>query len=502
MKFAGFSRPRSNFYRLPNDWFDIWRQIRRQTGQTRILGVLKVVEYVMKWTWGYGNFADPVRLSWSDFLEGRRSGDRRLDRGTGISSRATLSSAITLAVQVGLLEKTGSSYLPRLIPPDQDEAGFLDTEADTKFGGFASPEANYFVVPAIWTDLSASASSETVILVVEYFFRHTWGWRGGWDEPCWMTEEEVATGRRKASGERYDQGIGYSVRSVHDAIQEAVRRGWLVFRHAADGRGREYALHLEKMQVSDEGEFLGQQTSRPRSEPVRPGNAQEGTVTAAHTVSPDVQQRIVALENHIRRLTAILLGILQVLERAGIDVRLLPGYEEVVLDLEESVPVPEESVPVLEETVPVREETVPTYNTDTLSDTKKKTPAADTGGQIADAGTAAGAVLSLPDDLRQKLDALNFRGRRPMQELLEAYRKEPDRIRWWIEHLFATRAGDPQAGGFLLQTVVREGAPVPVSVSVTGGKCSFCGGRGVVLADVPPEHPLHNQEIPCPRCQK
>lgn len=491
MKFAGFSRPRSNFYRLPNDWFDIWRQIRRQTGQTRILGLLKVVEYVMKWTWGYGNFADPVRLTWSDFLGGRRSGDRRLDRGTGISSRSTLSSAINLAVQVGLLEKTGSSYLPRLIPPGQDEAGFLgDTEADTKFGGFASPEANYFVVPAIWTDLSASASSETVILVVEYFFRHTWGWRGGWDEPCWMTEEEIASGRRKASGERYDQGIGYSVRSVHDAIQEAVRQGWLVWRHAADGRVREYALHLEKMQVSDEGEFLGQQTSRPRSEPVRPG-----------AVSPNVQQRIVTLENHIRRLTAILLGILQVLEQAGIDVRLLPGYEEVVLALEESVPVPEESVPVLEETVPVREETVPTYNTDTLSDTGKKTPAADTGGQTADARTAAGAVLSvLPGDLQQKLDALNFRGRRPMQELLEAYQREPDRIRWWIEHLFATRAGDPQAGGFLLQTVVREGAPVPVTGSPGNGKCSFCGGRGVVLADVSPGHPLYGQEIPCPRC--
>lgn len=89
-----------------------------------------------------------------------------------------------------------------------------------------------------------------------------------------------------------------------------------------------------------------------------------------------------------------------------------------------------------------------------------------------------------------------------MQELLEAYGREPDRIRWWIEHLFATRAGDPQAGGFLLQTVVREGAPVPVPVtgSPGNGKCSFCGGRGVVLADVPPGHPLYGQEIPCPRC--
>ncbi len=73
--------------------------------------------------------------------------------------------------------------------------------------------------------------------------------------------------------------------------------------------------------------------------------------------------------------------LLRTLEHAGIDVK-FPGYaqnvpdlEEGVPALEESVPVLEESVPVLEESVPVLEESVPTYNTDTLSDTKK-TPAA------------------------------------------------------------------------------------------------------------------------------
>ncbi len=87
-----------------------------------------------------------------------------------------------------------------------------------------------------------------------------------------------------------------------------------------------------------------------------------------------------------------------------------------------------------------------------------------------------------------------------MQELLEAYRQDPDRIRWWIEHLVTTRAGDPQAGGSLLQTVVREGAPVPGPGRSV--KCSFCNGRGFVLADVPPGHPLYGREIPCPRCKK
>ena len=50
--FPGFFRPKSNFYRLPNDWFDIWANIRQKTGRSRILALLKIVEYVIKWTWG------------------------------------------------------------------------------------------------------------------------------------------------------------------------------------------------------------------------------------------------------------------------------------------------------------------------------------------------------------------------------------------------------------------------------------------------------------------
>jgi len=492
MKFEGFRRPRSNFYRLPNDWFEVWRQIRRQTGQTRILGALKVTEYVMKWTWGYGNYSDPVRLSWTDFQEGRRTGDgRRHDKGTGLS-RSALSSAITLAVQVGLLERAGSTYLPRLMSPERDQDGFLGGEEE-EFRGFASPEANYFVVPAIWTDLIADCTLETAILVVEYFFRHTWGWRGGWDQPCWMTEEEIATGRRKQSGDRYDNGTGYSVRAVHDALTEAIRQGWLVWRRSDSGK-REYALHLEGMRVSGDGEFLGYGKQEASANPV----------IGEHPVVPPVSRdrQIEMLEQQVRRLTMLLLGLLRTLENAGFDVvGLLPGNEEVV-------PVNEEVVPVSEEVVPVNEEVVPPCNTDTFSDTYKQTPAAtDTGGLVAAVGVAAGA--SLPEDLRQKLETLGFRGVKPMQELLEAYRQDPTRIRWWIEHLAAARAGDPRAGGFLLQTVVREKAPVPPLIAATEaatpvaagpGRCSFCGGQGFVLADVSPGHPLHGQQIPCPRC--
>jgi len=493
MNFDGFCRPKANFYRLPNDWFDIWQQIRRQTGQARILGALKVTEYVMKWTWGYGNYSDPVRLSWTDFQEGRRTSDgRRHDKGTGLS-RPALSGAISLAVQVGLLEKSGSTYLPRLMPSELDRDGFL-ADGEEKFNGFTSPEANYFVVPAVWTDMSARCSSETTILVVEYMFRHTWGWRGGWNEQCWMTEEEIATGRRKRSGDRYDNGTGYSVRAIHDAVSEAVRQGWLVWRWSDINR-REYALHLQGMLISDKGEFLGWTgKEKETNEKTDPDIAMD-----RHPSLPPVDRdpQVVALEHQIRNLTALFLTILQVLESAGFEVSLLQGHEE-------SLPVTEESLPATEESLPATEESLPACNTDTFSDNYKKTAAVtDTCGPVAArAEIAAGASFptDFPTDLQEKLRIVGFRGSKPMQELLEAYQEDPARIRWWVEHLATTRAGDPRAGGFLLQTVVRERAPVPQASHSATRQCSFCGGQGFVRADVPSGHPLHGQQIPCPRC--
>lgn len=42
--FPGFYRPRSNFYRLPNNWFALWAVARAARGGGRILALLKVVE--------------------------------------------------------------------------------------------------------------------------------------------------------------------------------------------------------------------------------------------------------------------------------------------------------------------------------------------------------------------------------------------------------------------------------------------------------------------------
>jgi hypothetical protein len=80
-----------------------------------------------------------------------------------------------------VIEERGTASEPTFLPclHDDDQPGFLDgyhENADRElFSGFGDPQANYFKVPAIWTDLTRDVNSEAVILAVEYFFRHTWG---------------------------------------------------------------------------------------------------------------------------------------------------------------------------------------------------------------------------------------------------------------------------------------------------------------------------------------
>ena len=132
--FVGFAPPTSNYYRLPNDWFYIWLQARQDAAQgerlARIIAPLKVVEYVIKYTWGSSNFYEPIRLSRSDLRQGRKGKKgHRLDLGTGLGSEATLSHGIELALSLGMLEQTEENsdqarvqrfYLPRLHPPAEE----------------------------------------------------------------------------------------------------------------------------------------------------------------------------------------------------------------------------------------------------------------------------------------------------------------------------------------------------------------------------------------------
>ena len=274
--FEGFDQPRDNFYKLPNEWFDLLASVRRgdirpqDAGDgwqiPRIIAPLKATEYVIKHTWGWGR-KHAIRLSRSEIQHGRKGkGGRRLDAGTGLGN-STLTRGIELARDLGLLTVEEDNddqgrqkryYLPRLKPADEaDEAN--ESETIEPAGIIPDVTANYFVVPKVWTDICRDIHSEITILTAEYFFRHTWGWQGNDpDRPYWLDADDVTSGRRyrspKRRGERYDKGIGYSLRRVRDALEEGVQRGLLVWRYIEDGpiigydeqgravRPKEYAL--------------------------------------------------------------------------------------------------------------------------------------------------------------------------------------------------------------------------------------------------------------------
>ncbi|MGC9396886.1 MAG: hypothetical protein ACP5J4_18735 [Anaerolineae bacterium] len=453
-----------------------------------------MTEYVIKHTWGWQNFSTPVRLAWHDFQYGRRTGTRNLDHGTGLSRRA-LRHALEDAQAWGLLEHPRDAagqptytYRPRMLPPDLDTpAALADEAAGAEWHGFTPPHSNFFKVPALWTDMSTRLSSEVAILSVEYLFRHTWGWET-WDgRACWLTEDEIAHGRRYANREqRYDTGIGYSTRAVHDGLHEALSQGLLVWREEAGER--QYALYLQGMLVSDAGEFCGWPTSTASAlspyaptldTPVAPQHPQ-GTAPAA------VPSQIVELTQHIT-------ALLEVLAAAGIT--LPPNF-----GAEASTPRLETSKLPSEESRPPAEESTPPY-IQTLIDTPKTLTSSDTHVPRApckdDAKTGDGAEVALPGDIQRALAQIGFhRTRKALHEVQAVYAEDPAYVKQWLQHLTHTRAGDPRAAGFFRQAVLRERVPLPGTGREPGRtNCPECHGAGVVLDD------RGERAMRCPVCQ-
>ncbi len=96
--FEGFSKPEANFFRLPNEWTDI-------TAQVTSLAEMKLVEYVLKHTWGYSEFDVVKKITTDEFMSGRKkkSGER-IDTGTGLSKPSVIA-GLKSAVKHGLLEE-------------------------------------------------------------------------------------------------------------------------------------------------------------------------------------------------------------------------------------------------------------------------------------------------------------------------------------------------------------------------------------------------------------
>ena len=82
MRYPGFRKPQSNYFRLPNEWTDI-------TAGIDSLAELKVVEYILRHTWGFHEYGVTKRITVDEFMRGRcRDDGSRMDRGTGLSEQS------------------------------------------------------------------------------------------------------------------------------------------------------------------------------------------------------------------------------------------------------------------------------------------------------------------------------------------------------------------------------------------------------------------------------
>jgi len=129
--FPGFERPEANFFRMPNSWTDI-------TARITNLAELKVVEYILRHTWGFQEYGTYKHITVDEFVRGRRRQDgSRMDMGTGLSERA-VRYGLRDAVHHGFIDETTDasdlgrikkSYGLRMRPSDTPQAGEAPTRA-------------------------------------------------------------------------------------------------------------------------------------------------------------------------------------------------------------------------------------------------------------------------------------------------------------------------------------------------------------------------------------
>lgn len=95
-KFPGFDIPRQNWFKMPNNWTDLTAEMSSWAEQ-------KVVEYVLRHTWGYQEYGTLKRITLDEFQNGRKRTDgTRMDKGVGMGKQAIIS-GIRRAVEDGFL---------------------------------------------------------------------------------------------------------------------------------------------------------------------------------------------------------------------------------------------------------------------------------------------------------------------------------------------------------------------------------------------------------------
>jgi len=95
--FEGFEKPTQNWSKLPHSLISSLPII-------ETVAELKIVLYVLRHTWGYNEFGEPVKITLDEFQHGRKRADgTRLDDGTGLSKPSVVKGCAR-AVKHGFLE--------------------------------------------------------------------------------------------------------------------------------------------------------------------------------------------------------------------------------------------------------------------------------------------------------------------------------------------------------------------------------------------------------------
>src|SRR5260221_11929442 len=77
-QFTGFSRPESNFFRMPNEGIDI-------TADIDNIAEMKIVQYILRETGGYQEYGIKKHITIDEFIRGRKRKDgSRMGSGTRV----------------------------------------------------------------------------------------------------------------------------------------------------------------------------------------------------------------------------------------------------------------------------------------------------------------------------------------------------------------------------------------------------------------------------------
>lgn len=94
LEFPGWDAPSQNWSKLPHAFIDLISRMKESE--------LKVTLYILRHTWGYGNYGDYQFMTTDEIMNGRfMKGGSRIDSGTGLSKNSVIS-----GIRAGIERKT------------------------------------------------------------------------------------------------------------------------------------------------------------------------------------------------------------------------------------------------------------------------------------------------------------------------------------------------------------------------------------------------------------